>query len=215
MSPPKFATQSFIAITWCNDHLDHPMTLRVREDARSEVHPNGGGSRPVEGVLVMVCTRSSWVRHRGRRGVTPRRCAGRVTADAAEGAHPWAVGRSPVLLEPGRHLAQLVAPPVPFHGGRLRFVRGGEPAAGQVLPRVRSGPRRDRTAHGDPQDGHRPVLRRDRVHRARRTAGRGGHALRDGPVLRRHEPGGGARRHGREACALCAPRPGCRTPSKP
>src|SRR5689334_19536947 len=101
MSPPKFATQSSIAITWCNDLLDHPMTLRVREDARSEVHPNGGGSRPVVGVLGMVCTRSSGAGRRGRRVVTPRRCAGRVTADAAEGAHPWAVGRSPAFLEPG------------------------------------------------------------------------------------------------------------------
>src|SRR5689334_1713517 len=100
MFPPKVATQSVIAITRCNDVLDHLMTLRDREGARSEVHPNGAGSRPVVGELALVCTRSSGSGRRRRRVVTPRGCAGRVTAAAARRGHLRTVGRSPPFLEP-------------------------------------------------------------------------------------------------------------------
>src|SRR3954468_1253829 len=159
MSPPKVATQSVYVITSCNDLLDHPMTLRDREDARSDVHPNGGGSSPVVGVLAPVCGRWSRSARQGRRVLTPRRCAGRVTAAAVEGAHPWAVGRCPPGLEPSMPpLARAGTPTVPWHGGRLRVVRGGEPAARQVLPRVRHCSRLERTSGRDPQDGHRAVL---------------------------------------------------------
>ena len=52
----------------------------------------------------------------------------------------------------------------------LRLLRDGEPVRFPILQRLRSASRGFRTGHGDPQDGHRPVLRRDLVHRPRRTS---------------------------------------------